>query len=307
MHLDDIESETAPRVEQYLAKIKAIRRIAHKIIDFLAQIENFQKKLWLKKKFVVETQYCVTLDRVPEELYPEIAANDAQREEWVRLFAIDEITAEDAENRRGKKGRNQEDLFPASSAPSVVKYSIPLSVEFLKANPYLVLDTRHFSEDFKRRLLASFDDLDEQCDGLLIHSENFQALNLLMERYRGQVKCIYIDPPYNTGSDEFVYKDCYQTSSWLQFLMDRLLLAHRLLADDGVLVIQISDHEDHRLKLLLDVVFGPESFVNRISVKTRSPSGFKTVNLGVFEAAEYLYVYAKDKKALAPPGCLYPL
>jgi len=91
MRLDDIEEESAPRVEQYLSKIKVIRRIAHKIIDFLAQIENFQKKLWLKKKFVVETNYCVTLDRVPEDLYPEIAANEAQREEWVRLFVIDEI------------------------------------------------------------------------------------------------------------------------------------------------------------------------------------------------------------------------
>jgi len=92
MHLDDIENESAPRVEQYLSKIKVIRRIAHKIIDFLAQIENFQKKLWLKKKFVVETNYCMTLDRVPEEFYPEIAANEAQREEWVRLFAIDEYS-----------------------------------------------------------------------------------------------------------------------------------------------------------------------------------------------------------------------
>ncbi len=78
MHLDDVESETVPRVEQYLSKIKAIRRIAHKLIDFLAQIEGFQKRLWLKKKFVVETQYCVTLDRVPEALYAEIAANEAQ-------------------------------------------------------------------------------------------------------------------------------------------------------------------------------------------------------------------------------------
>ena len=91
MHLDDIESDTAPRVEQYLSKIKVIRRIAGKIIDFLAQLEDFQKKLWLKKKFVVETQYCVTLDRIPEEFYPEIAANEAQREEWVKLLAIDEI------------------------------------------------------------------------------------------------------------------------------------------------------------------------------------------------------------------------
>ena len=91
MHLDDIEQESAPRVEQYLSKIKVIRRIAHKIIDFLAQIEDFQKKLWLKKKFVVETNYCVTLDRVSEELYPEIIANDVRHDEWLRLFAIDEI------------------------------------------------------------------------------------------------------------------------------------------------------------------------------------------------------------------------
>jgi len=264
MHLDDIESETAPRVEQYLAKIKAIRRIAHKLIDFLAQIENFQKKLWLKKKFVVETQYCVTLDRVPEELYPEIAANDAQREEWVRLFAIDEITAEDAENRRGKKGRNQEDLFPASSAPSVVKYSIPLSVEFLKANPYLVLDTRHFSETFKRRLLASFEDLDEQCDGLLIHSENFQALNLLMERYRGKVKCIYIDPPYNTGNDGFAYKDTYQHSSWLSMLSNRYRLSYALLPSDGIIFTSIDDGEHHRLVSLQMEILGAQNFVGNI-------------------------------------------
>jgi adenine-specific DNA-methyltransferase len=157
MHLDDIEHETAPRVEQYLSKIKVIRGIAHKIIAFLAQIENFQKKLWLKKKFVVETNYCVTLDRVPEEFYPEIAANDAQREEWVRLFAIDEI-----------KGNLH--------APG---YSTPLIVEFLKSNPYLVLDTRFFDEGFKIRLLASIENFDEQCDGLLVHSENFQALGFL--------------------------------------------------------------------------------------------------------------------------------
>ncbi|HEX8150909.1 MAG TPA: hypothetical protein VF591_27235, partial [Pyrinomonadaceae bacterium] len=91
MHLDDIESETAPRVEQYLSKVKAIRRLAHKIIAFLEQLENFEKRLWLKKKFVVETNYCVTLDRVPEDLYAEIVANNAQREEWARLFAINKL------------------------------------------------------------------------------------------------------------------------------------------------------------------------------------------------------------------------
>jgi len=104
---------------------------------------EFQKKLWLKKKFVVETNYCITLDRVPEELHPEIADNEEQRKEWVKLFAIDEI-----------KG----DLHSR-------KYSKPLTVKFLKENLFLVLDTGFFDEEFKERLIASIDDFDEQCDG----------------------------------------------------------------------------------------------------------------------------------------------
>ena len=91
MHLDDVETESAPRVEQYLSKIKVIRKIAGKIIDFLAQLEDFQKKLWLKKKFVVETRYCITVGSIPEAFYAEIAKNEAQREEWVNLLGIDEI------------------------------------------------------------------------------------------------------------------------------------------------------------------------------------------------------------------------
>ena len=123
LHLDDIDRvEDFAKVEEKLSKIRVLRAIAHKIIAFLAQIEDFQKKLWLKKKFVVETNWCVTLDRIPEEFYPEIAANDAQREEWVRLFAIDEIEG---------------DLV----APG---YSVPLKIEFLQANTGLVLDTRFF-------------------------------------------------------------------------------------------------------------------------------------------------------------------
>ena len=261
MHLDDIENETAPRVEQYLSKIKAIRRIAHKIIDFLAQIENFQKKLWLKKKFVVETQYCVTLDRIlaiKDEktrnwLVDQIIKNDAQREEWVQLFAIDQI---------------QGDL----TTPG---YLATLTVDFLEANPYLVLDTRHFSEDFKRRLLASFNDLDEQCDGILVHSENFQALNLLLGGYRGKVKCIYIDPPYNTGHDEFTYKDDYQHSSWLTMLTDRLSLAHAILRTDGSIFVSLDDNEQAKLKLVMDAVFGHDNFLANIvweKVHTRKNS-----------------------------------
>lgn len=223
MHLDDIEDESTPRVEQYLSKIKVIRKIAHKIIEFLAQIEEFQKRLWLKKKFVVETNYCVTLDRVPEAFYPEIVKNDAQREEWIRLFAIDKIKDEPT-------------------------YSNPLTVAFLKVNPFLVLDTKFFDRDFKDKLIAGFENLDEQCDGLLINSENFQALSLLLKRYKGQVKCSYIDPPYNKENDKsFAYKDSFRHSSWLTMAWDRISLSCSYLTTDGILFSSIDDHEVQNL------------------------------------------------------------
>ena len=95
-------------------------------------------------------------------------------------------------------------------------WSDPPSVDFLKANPYLVLDTRHFGRDFTDRLLAALSDagpLDEQLDGLLVHGENFQALHLLQARYRGQIRCVYIDPPYNTASSSILYENDHKDSS----------------------------------------------------------------------------------------------
>ena len=103
VHLDDLENLTTEGVQASLAKVKAMRALAHKVIDWLAQIEEFQKRLWLKKKFVLETSWCVTLDRVIEKapgLLPEIARNDGQRNQWVEWFAIGGI-AGGAEKAQG--------------------------------------------------------------------------------------------------------------------------------------------------------------------------------------------------------------
>ncbi len=259
MHLDDIQHESAPKVEQYLSQIKVIRSIAHKIIQFLEQLENFQKKLWLKKKFVIETNYCITLDRVPEELYPEIAKNDAQREEWVRLFSIDDI---------------KQDL----SGPG---YSKPLKVEFLRANQCLVVDTAFFPAEFTSKLLASLEDLDDRIGGVLIHSDNFHALQILQPRYRNETDCIFIDPPYNTGGDGFVYKDSYQHSSWLSMLSDRLFLARQLMSDESILAISIDDNEQARMQLALVRAFGEAAFIgNAIWQKKYAPAN-DAINLAV--------------------------
>ncbi|WP_028315152.1 DNA methyltransferase [Desulfatibacillum aliphaticivorans] len=284
MHLDDIENADAPAVENYLAKLKVIRKIATKLIDFLAQLEDFQKKLWLKKKFVTETNYCITLDRISVDLYEEIAANDAQCEEWVKLFAIDEI--------KGDAGG-----LPGMGAP---EYSVPLTTDFLKANDKLVLDTAFFSSDFKAKLIASIEDFDEQCDGLLIHSENFQALNLLRLKEFEKVNSIYIDPPYNTGQDEFLYKDNYQSSSWISLIADRIKLSHQLINDDGAIAISIDENEISNTLRILDDTYGKENRAGIATVKRGSVTGHKAINKGLVNIVEYIVLYAKNKSKWEP-------
>lgn len=133
-------------------------------------------------------------------------------------------------------------------------------------------------------------------DNLIIKENNLLALHSLKKLYRGKVKLIYIDPPYKTDNDEFKYNDKFSESTWLTFMKNRLQVAKYLLCNDGILLIQISDIMVSKLRILLDEIFRAENFINKITVKTRSPSGFKTVNLGVFESAEYIFLYGKDKK-----------
>lgn len=252
MFLDDLD---ATHIMEHLAQVKAIKQVGEKIITFLAQLEDFQKKLWLKKKFVVGCDYCITLDRIPRTLYSEIVANDAQRQEWVRLFAIDEI-----------KG----DMMTEG-------YSEPLTEKFLEDNPFLVLDTKFFSAEFKHKLVGSMEKVDEECNGLLINSENFQALELLQEKCSERVQNIYADPPYNTSASEIMYKNSYKHSSWLSLLEDRIRLGKKLLLDSGIQCTTIDDVEQSRLSLLLQDTFAelPETVTIRIKPSGRPiPNGF---------------------------------
>ena len=208
LNLDELETGGEARSESWFQTLRAIKAIGRKIIAFVAQIENFQKRLFEKKKFVTEVNYCVTLDRVPKELYPEIAKNKEQIAEWKNLFNIHEIEGDLA----------------------ATGFSEPLKVDFLKENKTLLLDTRFFPAAFKDRLLESLKELDANCDGVLIRSDNFQALRLLEDRYHEQVKCEYIDPPYNTSASSIPYKNDYKHSSWGTLMRDRLQVMARLLS-----------------------------------------------------------------------------
>ncbi|MCS4238291.1 site-specific DNA-methyltransferase [Myroides odoratus] len=267
LYIDDINTENPAYFTAQLSKIKALKLVASKIINFLAQIENFQKKLWLKKKFVISTNYCITLDRIRTEYYPEIASNEAQLTEWKELFGI---------------------VIPSTEAEAL---------EALRNEPFLVVDTKFFSEEFKDKILAEFDNLDEETNGLLINSENFQALNVLQEKYQEKVKTIYIDPPYNTGDDGFIYKDDLSHSSWLSFMSDRILYSNKLLNENGSFFCQINDKEYNNLSLISNQIFGVENRVQSITVKTATPAGFKVVNPGPVDVSESILFYTKNKSS----------
>ncbi|RJX25110.1 MAG: site-specific DNA-methyltransferase [Dethiobacter sp.] len=272
MHLDDLDTDNEVKVNTYLAKVKAIKKVGRTIIDFLAQIEDFQKKLWLKKKFVLETNWCITLDKIDESFYPEIAANDDQRQEWVEMYAIDEIAGNLMETG----------------------YSNPLTVDFLKQNKNLVLDTKHFTTEFKERLVASIDNLDEETNGLLIHSENFQALSLLQERYKEKIQCVYIDPPYNTDASAILYKNDYKKSSWLSLMNDRISLTHSYLYLRGIICVAIDDEEVCELRSLLSSLFQKQ--VGIVAVRS-NPAGRKTK--GKFAPShEYAVFYGKTEDSI---------
>ena len=267
LHIDDIDVGDDKRFKVYLSELKAIKDVGHTIIDFLAQIENFQKKLWLKKKFVIETNWCITLDRIDERFYPEIIANKAQIREWCEMYAIDEIEA----------------------TLDSVGYSEPLTVEFLSQNQNLVVDTKHFDEDFKERLVASIEELDENTGGLMINSDNFQALSLLYNKYKSSVDVCYIDPPYNTDASKILYKNNYEHSSWLCLMQDRVKLGKAMLFEEGLNSVAIDEYELKELYALLQEIYGRNRCAGIIAIRS-NPSGRPTDG-GFALSHEYTLVF----------------
>jgi adenine-specific DNA-methyltransferase len=229
LNVGEMEAAGEELAEGWFQVLRLIKAVGNRIIAFLAQIEEFQKMLWEKRKFITETFYCITLAQIDEAFHGEIAACDAQWDEWKALIHIDQ---------------EQTDLFTAG------KRKRERRIAFLKAHPTLVLDTRHFAPEFVDRLLATYEDLDEMTDGLLVHSENWQALNLLAAKYWARVNCIHIDPPYNTQTSGFLYKNDYQHSSWLAMMQGRIAPGLRVMSSDGAFLCHIDENEYELLHLL---------------------------------------------------------
>jgi len=258
LFLDDI-MDNPIKYEEVMGKIKIFKEVSQKIIAFLTQLEELQKKLWEKKKFVIETNYCITLDKIDEKYYDEIFACKEQLSEWKELFDVN-----------------------------------VQSIDTLKDEKYLVLDTKFFDMKFKYKLLSEFDNLDEDIDGLLINSENFGALTLLQHRYKEQVKTVYIDPPYNTGSDGFLYNDSYKHSSWLSFIYDRLSLGRELLSNSGAQFSSIDDFESNNLLEALNLTYKEENYLLPLFIQVRYTNKTLSEDSDFQKVIEQVYFHSKS-------------
>ena len=137
---------------------------------------------------------------------------------------------------------------------------------------------------------------DKNTDNMLIYGDNLLALKALEQDYAGKIKCIYIDPPYNTGSAFEHYDDNLEHSTWLSLMKPRLEILRNLLTDDGSLWIQIDDEEQAYLKVLCDEVFGRNNFVNMVSVNMKNMAGASGggEDKRIKKNCEYILIYSAD-------------
>jgi len=260
--------------------VKTFKSIAGTIIDFISQVEDFQKNLWEKKKFVISTEYVITLDKLAaftsaeftDEILTHVLKNKDQLCEWKTLFGEDVLS-------KWKK------LKPAHLKTKDGNYK------------KLPIDTIHFSAEFKWKLLCKISEkkkLDDETDGIIFHSDNFHALQLIQEKCFDGIQSIYIDPPYNTDASAILYKNDYKDSSWLAMMQARLQACYDLLKQDGIICVAIDDEEVIGTRFILNQIFLKQAGIAAIR---SNPAGRKTK--GKFAPAhEYALFFGKSDNSV---------
>ena len=265
--LDNIDRADLATLDAKLKRVKALRALAHDLIDWLHQVEEFQRRLFLKKKFVLRTDWAVTLDRVPRELWAEIGACDEQVTRWRDMFEISDM----ASDMYGPGGNER-----------------AVDVSFLARAPYLPVETALLPSELRSRVVQALTAVVPT--GQLIYGDNAHALRLLEATEREEIDAVFIDPPYNTGVDGFVYKDCYQHSTWMTMMANRLGFCAPQLRDTAFFAATLDFVESGNTRLLLDSFFGRQQFLAAVAWEkryTRSNNASKFYSL-----KDDLFIYA---------------
>ena len=278
---DGAKEWTADRVNQ----LQILKDIAFKIIDFVSQFEDELVKIWNKPKFVKNSNYVITLDRLENfgdkglEIIKKILSHkniNQQIQEWQTLGMVNE----------------------SFSLNDVLKNN-----NLIEKYKHLPIDTRYF-KDLELEILSLFDDLDNQLDGWLIKSENYQALNTLLPKFKEKVQTIYIDPPFNLdSSDQFMYRTNYKNANWATLLENRLRIARDWLNEKGSIFVRCDYNGNWIVRCLMDEIFGEENFRNEIIVNrtlAKQPAQNQFI-----KQTESLFLFSKTgnnliKKVLRP-------
>lgn len=258
-----------------LAQLRGLQKCAYALIDFISQFEDELVRVWQKPKFVRNVNYVLTLDKLTDTILQKVSAHSGAKEqvkEWRDLGLV------------------KDDFGFPTEVPDKYKY--------------LPLDTFHF-KDLQDDILQCLGDLDSALDGEIVKSENWQALNTLRKKYKGRIKCIYIDPPFNLDSaDQFEYRTNYKNANWATLLENRLVLSRDFLKDDGAIFLRCDNNGNWIVRCLLDMVFGRDNFRNEIIVKRGAPkagliSQFDRIQ-SVAVAYDNLYWYSKSSTVRYP-------
>jgi len=249
-----------------------IGRLVTKVIDFISQFEDELVKIWNKPKFVRNSHYIITLDKLMgSAVLAQVLAHPglaAQVQEWRDLGMLGE-----------------------DFRPEMLTETDPTGAPLYPKYRYLPLDTRYFP-DLELDILALFDDLDAALDGWLIHSENYQALNTLLAKYRRRIQAVYIDPPYNAETSEILYVNTYKHSSFASMIDNRIDVSREFLAQDFVYYVAIDEVEQNLLGNVLAQSFGNNKIVCVTVIHNRR--GQQGTNFSAVH--EYVYVtFTSDK------------
>ncbi len=262
------------RINQLLA----LKDVAYRVIEVIARFEEEIKRLWEKPRLVFNSNYVISLDRIAKkegglEIISKILRHsgiEKQVKEWKELGMVEEDF-------------NPKDIMLIGTL-----------------NPkwqFLPIDTRYF-KDLEEEIISLFD-LDEELDGLLIKSENWQALNSILPRFKEKVQTIYIDPPFNKEQDaDYFYEVDYKDATWATMLENRIRLGRELLRDTGSIFVRCDYNGNWIVRPILNEIFGRENFRNEIIVKRGAPKSemFKQFqgikSLGVLY--DNLYFFTKN-------------
>jgi adenine-specific DNA-methyltransferase len=248
----DFDAATVKRMQN-------IKKITHKVIEYIARFEDELKAIWEKPKFVRNCNYVLTLDRLSEHI--DLIEKLIKSPDWEKQVEEWQSLNKEWQDDKGETTKKEWNEFAFANENDFEKQIIQKGKLNTKYQ-FLPIDTKFFPE-LKNQILLCFENLNNAIDGQIIKTDNWQGLNTIKPKFKGTIDLIYIDPPFNTGED-FPYKDSYQDSTWLSMMESRIMIMHELLNNSGSLYLHLDQDANYYGRHLLDNIFGHKNFLNEI-------------------------------------------